>query len=74
MITDSSNNNGNSENSNENNGNTENEQSNVTTTTEASSNGRKKRSYVAMTCLEVKSIMEDINDLVDLGLENGIYR
>ena len=73
MITDSSNNNGNSENSNENNGNSDNEQSNVTTT-EASSNGRKKRSYVAMTCLEVKSIMEDINDLVDLGLENGIYR
>ena len=48
--------------------------SNPTNDTTTGNGNRKKRSYVALTCYEVKTIMQDINDLVDIMLDNGIYR
>ena len=50
------------------------ENSNPTNETTTGNGNRKKRSYVALTCYEVKTIMQDINDLVDMMLDNGIYR
>ena len=48
--------------------------SNPTNDTTTGNGNRKKRSYVALTCYEVKTIMQDINDLVDIMLDNGKYR
>ena len=52
----------------------DNDDSNSNPTNDTTTGNRKKRSYVALTCYEVKTIMQDINDLVDMMLDNGIYR